>query len=135
MMPPLPEGLVLDTPLPNNGTLIVGSKAIAFADTYYGKVTILPKAKMLELTSSLPAPSLPRIEGGHWAEWVRACKGGTPAGSNFEYSAALTETVLLSNLAVRARRRIDWDATAMKVSNVAEANQYVTKSYRAGFGV
>jgi predicted dehydrogenase len=135
MMPPIPEGLVLDAPLPNNGTLIVGSKAIAFADTYYGKVTILPKAKMLELTSSLPAPSLPRIEGGHWAEWVRACKGGTPAGSSFEYSAALTETVLLSNLAVRARRRIDWDAAAMKVTNVPEANQYVSKAYRAGFGV
>lgn len=135
MMPPLPEGLVLDAPLPNNGTLIVGSKAIVFADTYYAKVTILPKAKMLELTPSLPAPTLPRIEGGHWAEWVRACKGGAPAGSNFEYSARLTETVLLSNLAVRARRRIEWDAAAMKVTNVAEANQFVTKNYRAGFGV
>jgi predicted dehydrogenase len=135
MMPPLPEGLVLDAPLPNNGTLIVGSKAIAFADTYYAKVTILPKAKMLELTPSLPAPTLPRIEGGHWAEWIRACKGGAPAGSNFEYSARLTETVLLSNLAVRARRRIEWDGAAMQVTNFADANRFVTKTYRSGFGV
>ena len=135
MMPPLPEGLELDEPLPNNGTLIIGSKVIVFADTYYNKVSILPRAKMAALTASLPAPTLPRVEGSHWDEWVRACKGGAPAGSNFEYSARLTETVLLSNLAVRARRRIEWDAAAMKVTNVAEANQYVTKSYRAGFGV
>lgn len=135
MMPPLPEGLDLDAPLPNNGTLIVGSKAVAFADTYYGSVTILPQAKMLELTSSLPGPTLPRIEGGHWAEWIRACKGGAPAGSNFEYSSRLTETVLLSNVAVRARRRIEWDEAAMKVTNFAEANRYVSKAYRTGFGV
>ena len=122
-------------PLPNNGTLLVGSKAVVFADTYYAKATVLPKTKMLELTPSLPAPTLPRIADGHWAEWIRACKGGAPAGSNFEYSARLTETVLLSNLAVRARRRIDWDDAAMKVTNVAEVNGFVTKSYRAGFGV
>ncbi len=135
MMPPLPAGLELDAPLPNNGTLLVGSKAIVFADTYYANVKILPKARMAELTSSLPGATLPRIEGGHFAEWIRACKGGAPAGSNFEYSSRLTETVLLSNVAVRARRRIEWDASAMKVTNVADANQYVTKKYRAGFGV
>jgi len=135
MMPPLPEGLVLDAPLPNNGTLLVGRKATVFADTYYGSVKILPEAKMSELASSLPGASLPRIEGGHFAEWVRACKGGAPAGSNFEYSSRLTETVLLSNVAVRARRRIEWDSAALKVTNLADANRYVAKTYRAGFGV
>jgi hypothetical protein len=75
------------------------------------------------------------VKGGHFAEWVAACKGGTPAGANFEYAAALTETVLLSNVAIRARRAIDWDAAAMKVTNFPEANQFVSKSYRAGYGV
>lgn len=134
MMPPLPEGLVLDEPLPNNGTLIVGSREIAFADTYYNKVKIVPKVRA-EMNSTIIPQTLPRIEGSHWDEWIRACKGGAPAGSNFEYSAQLTETVLLSNLAVRARRRIDWDAAVMRVTNVAEANQYLSKTYRPGFGV
>lgn len=135
MMPVLPAGLELDEPLPANGTLIVGSKAIVFADTYYENIKVLPKARMVELTPSLPGATLPRIEGGHFAEWVRACKGGPAAGSNFDYSSRLTETVLLSNLAVRARRRIEWDSAAMKVTNFAGANQYVTKTYRPGFGV
>jgi predicted dehydrogenase len=135
MMPPLPAGLVLDEPLPANGTLLVGSKEIVFADTYYANVKVLPRTRMAALASALPAASLPRVEGGHWAEWVRACKGGPAAGSNFEYSSRLTETVLLSNVAVRARRRIEWDTAAMKVTNLPDANRYVTKTYRAGFGV
>ena len=37
--------------------------------------------------------------------------------------------------AIRARRRIEWDSATMKVTNVAAANAFVTKSYRPGFGV
>ncbi len=61
--------------------------------------------------------------------------GHAPAGANFEYSSRLTEMVLLSNVAVRARRRIEWDSAAMKVTNLPAANQYVTKEYRSGWGV
>jgi hypothetical protein len=39
------------------------------------------------------------------------------------------------NVAVRARRPIEWDAGAMKVTNLASANAYLTKEYRPGFGV
>jgi predicted dehydrogenase len=135
LMPMLPPELEFGKNLLDNGTLIVGSKATVFADTYYSSVRVLPEAKMRELAPNLPAKTLPRVKGGHFAEWVAACKGGTPAGANFEYAAALTETVLLSNVAIRARRPIDWDAAAMKVTNMPEANQFVSKTYRAGFGV
>jgi predicted dehydrogenase len=135
LMPLLPPDLEATRQLEPNGTLIVGSKATVFADTYYASARIIPEVKRRELAPTFPAKTLPRIEGGHFAEWVRACKGGTPAGSNFEYAARLTETVLLSNVAVRARRPIEWDSAAMKVTNLPEANQYVTKSYRPGFGV
>ena len=43
--------------------------------------------------------------------------------------------VLLSNVAVRARRKIEWDGVARKVTNVAAANAFLTKEYRPGFGV
>jgi hypothetical protein len=58
-----------------------------------------------------------------------------PAGSNFDYSSGLTEVALLSNLAIRARRPIDWDGAAMRVTNFADANRFVTTQYRPGFGV
>ncbi len=135
--PMLPEGLdpAAKVSRSGSGTFVVGSKATAFATDYYESVRIIPEAKMKEMAPGLPPKTLPRIEGGHFAEWIRACKGGEPAGSNFGYAAKLTELCLLSNVAVRARRPIEWDATAMKVTNLPYANEYLTKSYRPGFGV
>ncbi|HWA86090.1 MAG TPA: Gfo/Idh/MocA family oxidoreductase [Opitutus sp.] len=135
LMPVLPPELELNRALQPNGTLIVGSKATAFADTYYSSVRIIPEKKMQELAPSFPPKTIPRIEGGHFHEWVRACKGGTPAGSRFENSARLTETVLLSNVAIRARRALEWDSDSMKVTNLPEANRYVSENFRPGFGV
>jgi predicted dehydrogenase len=135
LMPPLPLDLEITRVLPDNGTLIMGSKATVVAHPNYLSVRIVPEVRMQELLPRLPPKNLPRIAGDHWAEWVGACKGGSAAGANFHYAAQLTETVLLSCVAVRARRRIEWDAAAMKVTNFAAANQWVAKAYRPGFRV
>jgi predicted dehydrogenase len=135
LQPRLPEELEAARVLDLNGTLIIGTEATALADARYERVQIIPDAKMKALAPSLPQKTIPRVEGGHFAEWVRACKGGTPAGSNFDYASGLTEIPLLGNLAIRARRPIDWDGAAMKVTNDAEAHRMVTKEYRTGFGV
>lgn len=134
--PAFPPDLEMDRTLPDNSTLIIGTKATVLAQANYFTVRIIPETKMQALASALPPKTIPRIPGGdHFAEWLNACKGGPPAGANFDYSARLTEMVLLSNVAIRARRRIEWDSAAMKVTNVPVANEYVTKQYRPGFGV
>src|SRR5581483_3537647 len=137
LIPPPPPDFQpsADRPFPDNGTLFIGTKATVFASLYQQSVRIVPETKMQELAPSLPPKTIPRIEGGHIAEWIRACKGGPAAGSNFEVAARLTELCLLSNVAVRARRPIEWDAAAMKITNLPEANQYLAKTYRPGFGV
>jgi predicted dehydrogenase len=135
MQPSLPPEFAPGQLLESNGTLIVGSRATVLADTYYDSVRIIPESKMAAMAPSLPPRTLPRVEGGHFMEWVRACKGGVPAGSGFEYSSRLTEVALLSNLAVRSRRPLEWDADAMRVTNFPEANRFLTKEYRPGFGV
>ena len=50
-------------------------------------------------------------------------------------NSALTETALLGCIAIRAGRRLEYDAKAMKFTNYAPANQFLKKEYRAGFGV
>lgn len=135
LIPAPPPELEADRQLPDNGTLIIGSKATALATVYYQSVRLIPETRMRELAPSLPAKTIPRIEGGHFAEWIRACKGGPAAGSNFAVAAKLTELCLLSNVAVRARRPLVWDSRGMQVTNLPEANQYLTKSYRPGFGI
>ncbi len=59
---------------------------------------LIPEAKMKEYKS--PPKTLPRSPGHH-KEWLLACKGGPPAGSNFELSGPMAEVVLLGNIAVR----------------------------------
>jgi predicted dehydrogenase len=135
MMPALPPQLEEGRRLGEDGTLIIGSKATVLADTYYDSIRIIPETLMKELAPTLPPKTIPRVAGGHFAEWLRACKGGVPAGSNFEYSSRLTESVLIGNIALRSRRRIEWDSEALKVTNIPSANEFVTKHYRAGFGV
>jgi predicted dehydrogenase len=136
MEPVLPPDFELERKLPDNSTFIVGTKASVVAQANYFTVRIFPETKMQELASSLPPKTIARVPGGdHFAEWVTACKGGVPAGANFDYSSRLTEMVLLSNVAVRARRRIEWDTAAMKITNLPSANEFITKQYRSGFGV
>jgi hypothetical protein len=82
-----------------------------------------------------PAKTLPRVNGSHEMDWVRACKTGQPAGSDFSYSGPLTETCLLGNIAKRVDTRIEWDAANMKVSNLPDANRYVRTEYRKGWSL
>ncbi|HEY1108155.1 MAG TPA: hypothetical protein VGE76_05975, partial [Opitutaceae bacterium] len=96
-------------------------------------VRIIPETKMREMASKFPAKTIPRVQGGPFAEWIRGCKGGPKPGSNFDYSGPFTESVLLANVAIRSRRRIEWDSAAMKVTNIPDANQFVTKEYRPGW--
>jgi len=134
LMPPLPPELEIGRNLPSEaGTLLFGSKATVLCSFYYETVRIIPEVKMREIAPSLPAKTIPRVKGGPFAEWLLGCKGGPKPGSNFEYSGPFTEAVLLANVAIRSRRRIEWDSKAMKVTNIPDANQFVTKEYRPGW--
>ena len=47
----------------------------------------------------------------------------------------LTETCLLGNVAKRVDAKIEWDAGALRVTNVDEANAYIRTAYRAGWSL
>lgn len=70
---------------------------------------------------------------GHHREWIRACKGGPPAMSNFGYAGLLTETILLGNVAMRVGKRMEWDGENLKSPNSPEAAQYIRTEYRKGW--
>ena len=47
-----------------------------------------------------PEPTIPPSIGHH-EEWIAACKTGSPTTCNFDYSGAVTEAMLLGNVAYR----------------------------------
>jgi predicted dehydrogenase len=114
----------------NGGVLFVGDKGKLVCGCYGKGPRIIPETKMMEYKK--PEKTIPRVEDHH-QDWIQACKGGTPACSNFDVSGPLTEIVLLGNLAVRTGRRIEWDGANINCTNYPEANNFVRREYREGW--
>jgi predicted dehydrogenase len=120
--------------VPGSGCLIVGQTGTLYTPDDYGeRWQLLPQEQFRG--HQPPAPSLPRSPGHH-AEWLRACKGGPPAVSNFvDYASQLTEAALLGNVALRAGRRIEWNTVELRVTNDRDANRFVRREYRRGWTI
>lgn len=130
--PPRPADLENGRRLPaEGGVLFKGTKGTIMCGVYGNSPRIIPEAKMREVT--LPEKTIPRVNGSHEQDWVRACKTGEPAGADFAYSGPLTEICLLGNIAKRVDTRIHWDAENLKITNLPDANQYVRTEYRKGW--
>lgn len=112
------------------GVLFVGDKGMLAAD--YGRRQLLPREDFVDFQP--PPPTIPRSLG-HWKEWVQACKTGSPTTCNFDYSGALTETVLLGVVAYRTGARLEWDAENLSATNSPHAERFVKKEYRKGWEV
>ncbi len=117
--------------LPMNGSLFIGDKGrIAIEHDKFPK--LLPEEKFADFKT--PDPYLAKSPGHH-QQWIDACKTGSRTGSNFQYAGPFTETVLLGNVAYRAGKTIHYDPATMKVTNVPEANQFLSKTYRKGWEI
>ena len=116
--------------VPSSGVMFVGSEGKMFAN--YGNYKLFPAEKFAGYQP--PKPTIPRSIGHH-AEWIKACKDGSPTTCNFDYSGALTEAVLLGNVAYRTGKKLEWDAQAMTAPNCPEVDKYIRKEYRVGWEV
>jgi predicted dehydrogenase len=136
LYPPRPAALPDDVTLnAEGGVIFVGSKGILMHETYGSNPKIFPLS-VAEAAKAVPE-KYPRIEGSHTMNWANAAKSQGKASSPFEYAAALTEVMLLGIVALRTGqgRKIVYDAANMKVTNIPEANQYLTRQYRPGWEV
>ena len=132
IQPPRPEGVEVDvfTWGGTNGSYFVGDNGCIVIGPNGQNPTLIPEEKMKDYKR--PDPIIPRASEHH-KDWIQACKGGTPAGANFDYSGPLTETILLANSAFRCEGKLLWDSEKMKFTNNQEANQYLRRTYRKGW--
>jgi len=81
--------------------------------------------------------------------------GNAKTSSSFDYAGPFTESILIGNLALKSyfevdpavenkgfwgsgkqyygRKRLQWDAENMKVTNFEPANKFVKRNYRDGY--
>ncbi|MHC4248724.1 MAG: Gfo/Idh/MocA family protein [Planctomycetota bacterium] len=126
---PRPKHLEEGRKTPTNGAVIIGENASIMHDFYCSSPRIVPESTMKKI--GRPERTLERSPGGHMKEWILACKGGKPAGSNFpDHAGPLTEMSILGNLAIRCGKRVYWDAKNMRCTNAPEADAFIRRPYR-----
>jgi predicted dehydrogenase len=128
LMPERPEAIPADESLtPGGGVLFTGEDGYLMHETYGSNPRIYPTELANELDT--PDQQFERVpDENHEMNWVRAMKGQAEATCPFDYASRLTETMLLGIVSLRAgNRKLEWDGDAGQVTNVAEANQYLSR--------
>jgi len=114
------------------GAYYHGSKGLMTSGSHCGDVKLLPQA----FQEKTPKPKLiiPRSKHGHSGDLFAACRDKTaPApSSHFDYSARLTEIVLLGNIACLVGEKITYNMKDGKTNN-AKANALLVRNPRKGW--
>jgi predicted dehydrogenase len=138
LMPPRPELMPDDAPMTapgsdGGGGVLVGDNGLLFYQTYGDRPRIYPES-LQAAVDAVPVTE-PRIAVSHEQNFIAAAKGEAKASSPFEIAAPLTEVMLLGIAALRAGqgRKILYDGANMRITNVPDANQYLTRVYRKGW--
>ncbi len=134
-----------------NGVIMIGEKGIITTGVYGMNPKLYREGQDTLMFSQ---PEVIEPEFGHQRKWIDAIKAGYNSKdhkkltSSFDYSGPLTETVLMGNIAIRSymlregkgrksnyygRKKLLWDGDKMKIMNLDNANQFVTRKYRKGW--
>ncbi len=119
--------------------IFVGSKGYLGTSGRGEGVGLLPGSRWAEY--KLPPAYLQRSPGAstgdngsaHARDWVRACKGGAPACSNFSIGGPYTEWLVMGAVATHYEGKLLWDNDKGEVTNVRDANRWVKPVFRKGW--
>jgi hypothetical protein len=112
--------------------IFVGSKGYLGTNGRGEGVGLLPGKRWADY--KLPTPYLQRSPG-HQRDWVRACKGGAPACSNFSIAGPYTEWLVLGSAALHMDGKLMWNNTLGEFTNGKQVLQWVKPTYRKGWEV
>ncbi|HEY3285008.1 MAG TPA: Gfo/Idh/MocA family oxidoreductase [Armatimonadota bacterium] len=134
--PAVPEELMADNKeLDEEGMLFVGDKGKILAGFLADNPRLIPEAKMkaYQASKSQPEPASGQ-KGSRQAGWIEAFKGGPRSYGDFLLAGPICDAVNLAAISLRlGGRRLLWDSTGAKITNVPEANKLLTRDYRPGW--
>ncbi|CAN5423771.1 Gfo/Idh/MocA family oxidoreductase [soil metagenome] len=132
MRPYIPDELEGDNvSLPVEGMMFVGDKGKILAGYNCENPTLIPAKKMSDYLNGRTMPAENRQMGDD--VWIDAFQNKIQSPGSFLLAGAITETILLGGVAMRAGKRLMYDSAKMKITNVADANKYFFREYRKGW--
>ena len=125
-----PQGLTEADVKPWN-EIFYGTKGFMGTSGRGEHTSLLPDSRMNEFQK--PALVIPRSPG-HFQDWIRACKGGPAACSDFSLAGPFTEWLLLGAISWRfPNEELLWDGKNLRFTNNEKANEYVKPKFRKGW--
>jgi len=94
---------------------------------------MLTEKRMIEFTGGADAPE-EKVTLNERV-WIDAFKKGEESSGTFLKAEALTQAILLGGVALRAGKKVVYDPDKIKIANMEEANQYLTREYRPGWEI
>jgi hypothetical protein len=114
----------------HTGCFIPGTRGVIVASSHNMTYKFLPAKK----DEAPPAAPQTVRSLGHERDWAAAIKGGPPAWSNYDYSGALNEMLMLGNVATQTSGAdLEYDPLACKVVNNDKADGLLRRQYREGW--
>ena len=137
MKPPTPAEMDEDgKEFPAEAMMFVGDKGKILAGFRVESPRLIPEGRM----QGKPAPEAPvrrQREPGQVSagirQWIAACKGGQQSPGSFVNAGPISEAVNLYAVALRTGKRLLYDAANTRITNIPEANKYLSREYRKGF--
>ncbi|MFO1499069.1 MAG: Gfo/Idh/MocA family oxidoreductase [Verrucomicrobiota bacterium] len=145
---PAPPKPYVDLNRMGNGAVFEGSKGYIVADFTSrvlipgdndGDLTYFKRRSKNDLLAGVGgSEGLSQRTGGErlfQQEWVDACKGDKRTSCDFDYAGTMMEQMLLALVAYRVGKKLEYDSGAGRVTNVPEANEFLSRKYRSGWSL
>jgi predicted dehydrogenase len=143
--PPAPDELMAgNLELDAEGMLFVGDTGRILGGFRAENPRLIPEEKMraYRTANAIPEPvaEAPSTQGERRgpsprdAAWIAAFKGGPASYGDFLLAGPISDAFNLAAISLRlGGKRLLWDAASARITNVPEANAFLTREYRAGW--
>lgn len=132
MKPPTPEELEADgKDMPEEGMMFVGDKGKILGGFRNEEPVLLPESRM---KSYLGGQTIEKEQPERGTDvWVDAFLEKKQSPGTFLLSGPVSETINLGAVALRAGKKVLYDASKMEITNIPDANKYLRREYRKGW--
>ncbi len=132
MRPAVPEELYKQNKdMPAEGMMFVGDQGKILAGFNVENPTIISG----KMAGESKKDAEPDYGPDHFIgkKFIDSCLSGKQCPGNFRDSWPITEAINLYAVALRTGKTLHYDATSMKITNLPDANKYLSREYRKGW--
>ena len=119
--------------LPAEGMMFVGDKGKILAGFNVQNPQLMAGGKIQSADQKTDKRSQVELTSQALPLFVEACKSGKQYPGSFREAEFITEAINLYAVAQRSGHMLKYDAASRSITNVAEANKYLSRDYRTGW--